>query len=152
MNQADISLIIAQYEDAIDAIRTYRAQELDPQKIADATTKITDLHNKTIDANWLAITSRTEALNGVIADLKEVADWAANVPQLSNALKDLRGASDKAKELAGGKDVKCKTANCGVKIFYLPNALAGIVAVGGKKKITLICRENHSNEYEISAS
>jgi hypothetical protein len=152
MTQDEYELTKANYEDAIAKLVAYRSHEPDQAKRDEASAKIDALHDKIEDLAWRNMTSRTEALNGLIADLKFITDRASNVPQLSNALKDLRGASDRAKELAGGKDVKCKTAGCGVKVFYLPNALAAVAAVGGKKKITLICRNLHSNEYEVPAA
>jgi len=150
MTQDEINLTIAEYEDAIDKLRTYRAKELDQTKIDEATAKITALHGKCIDAHWLAITSRTAVLEALTTELKAITDKASKIPQLSDAVKNLRDAADNAAKLAGGKEIKCK--NCDAKVVYLPNALTALVAVGGKKKIMLTCKNGHTNDYEIATN
>ena len=64
------------YQDAIDKLEIYTANEMDENKVAQAEDKISRYRHQIIDGEWNAITQRTARLNDLKADLQEVIDSA----------------------------------------------------------------------------
>jgi hypothetical protein len=64
------------YEEAIDKLEIYTANEMDELKVEQAEDKISSYRHKIMDSEWNKITQRTARLNDLKADLQAVIDGA----------------------------------------------------------------------------
>jgi hypothetical protein len=96
MNANDTALVIATYKDAIDKLQTYQASEPDGGKRQQAAQKITDYRQQIIEAAWLGIVTRTDALNALAQQLRAIIANASNVPTLSGKIAELQTIVDQA--------------------------------------------------------
>ncbi|MBE0622809.1 MAG: hypothetical protein IH605_19630 [Burkholderiales bacterium] len=101
MNANDTELVIATYKDAIDKLEKYQASEPDAGKRQQASQKITDYRQKIIDAAWLGIVTRTDALNELAQQLNGIIANASKVPTMSGKIADLQTVVAQAAAQAG---------------------------------------------------
>lgn len=151
MTPQEIRDAIRKTYEAIDDLETAKTTEPIKAKRDALANEIKPLRKKVFSLALEGLNARTDDLLAAVAELQGITDRASKNLSLSDLLRRAKESSDKVAKLSGGKEVNCKTQNCGAKVVYLPNVLAAIVAVGGTKKITLICKNLHSNEYEIAA-
>jgi hypothetical protein len=149
MTPQEIKDAIAETNDAIEALEIAKTTEPSKAKRDALAAEIAPLRRKVFNLALAGLAANTDTLLAAVAELQAITDRAARNLQLSDQLKRAKEATDKAAKLSGGTEIKCTT--CTAKVVYLPNVLAAIVAVGGKKKITLTCKNGHTNEYEIAA-
>jgi hypothetical protein len=102
MNPNDTALVIATYKDAIDTLEQYQANEPDANKRQQASQKITDYRQKIIDAAWLDVVTRTDALNTLAQQLSGIIANATNVPTLSGTIADLQTIVGNIAQQGGG--------------------------------------------------
>jgi hypothetical protein len=151
MTPQEIKDAIAETNDAIEQLEIAKTKEPVKAKRDALADQIRPLRKKVFDLALEGLNASTPALLAAVEELRGITDAASKNLSISQALKDAKAKTDEVVKLTGGKEIQCKTAGCGEKVVYLPAALAAIAAVGGKKKISLICKKLHSNEYEIAA-
>ncbi len=141
MTDEELQLTIADYEDSITKLEVYIKKEPNQAKCDEATKTIDKYLDKMSELDLLRIIGRTAALNDLVDELRVITNNASKTPQLSDAVKKLREATDKAAMLAGGSERSAHgsapSPRCGTTPSVAPSASRTRWASGGGIRVAI---------------